>query len=1108
MSRGLTYCLMAALCCLLTLPAVGQAAIDPNDSFDDGVIDTSRWILDGDPKSAFQEAGGQLTMSMDPADFGELDLTAAWWLRGPFDIQVDYSLLDWPAHSGAAVGLLAMSPDDHDWEWAERLNGRVEVGGTDEVYLANVRCPDGCFCEGVTPTLDTTGTLRLTRDENSLFTAYYWSGASSAWVILYQRTMPDTDVRPRLTLWGPVAAPVTVAFDNFQVNRGELAPTFEPSDNFDDGVLDLSKWTAYSWPDDSGSIEERDGMLVMNGGEGEYHNDLWSVWKLRGAFDVQVDYQLLEWPQNDYLEVLLMANPEGDLASVHRHQLANGWNGYGASYLSVTQCICGGYSEASDTSGTLRLVRDADENLTGYYWSADSGSWIAFESACVPGDVQIALAFATVTYQPAGVAFDNFRVNSGEVIDNRPQVQDIDVTRGKDADAWGWTSYHQMIALSMYYPDLDQIGCLSITDPLGDTTFFNPCTGDTWLSAYDYEHIGQSPYRMDMWLRQDDDHTFTCGYYQTELFSPPPAGVFTVETYHWGTVISTITTPVAPPVSEALPALAAPGPDAVIDSSVPTFQWLSLPGPDSWLQVREEGNASFSGPWADDGGQIWQASLADVAGTQVAYDFDDSAVKSALDPGRAYFWQINSQQPSYDSGPDDPPRIRFWDSQSAFGRFSVYGEHPPVPALPGKLAYNGLMWGDWSWDFDADGLQLYTTDQRDQTWLAPDSAGKPNWSWDGTELLYYRNDLGLWIDSTLDHSRPYHIPLDIWGENSWSPDSTRVAFGWVPWGAPHYQLWMANNDGSDLHLVAESEDTDIVRIDWSPDGLYLEQSRCCDPSGNNIWLTRFDGSESHPLLPTDVVGWPGYQVTWMNQAVWSPDGRRLAVDFTANADDGSYINGIGTVSRDGGPLTVSFLTPPEIICCAQPDVRAWSPDGTKLVMSSGHHLTPDPEWANGKFEHGKELWLINADGSGEPVRLTYNYSFDYDVGWWAPNTPVGKGVSVVKGEAALTFAQVTAEGSTRMNVTGDVPGAAPEGYAFTGDPWSGATTAGYRGDITVALPYDASLAGQEDSLALMEWNPEKAKWQDITARPIDVTNHVIRGRTKGLGVFAVCVRTR
>ncbi len=885
----------------------------PDDNFDDGVIDTSRWILDGDPKSAFQETDGHLVMSMMPTDFFALDLTATWWLHGPFDIQVDYSLLDWPAHSGALVGLLVMSPDDHDWEWVQRVSGRVEADGTDEVYLANVRCPEGCFCEGVTPTLDTTGTLRLTRDENSLFTAYYWSAADGQWVILYQRTIPDTNVRPRLTLWGPVTAPVTVAFDNFRVNRGEL-------------------------------------------------------------------------------------------------------------------------------------------------------------------------------------------------VDNRPQVQDIEVTRGKDVDAWGWTSYHQALALTMYYPDLDRIGCIRITDPLGDTTFFNACTGDNWLSDYDYEHIGESPYRMDTWLRQDDDHTFTCGYYQTELFGPPPTGVFTIETYHWGSLLSTITTSIAPPASEALPALAAPGPDAVIDSTAPTFEWASLPGPDSWLQVREEGNASFAGPWADDGGEIWRTSLADIADTHVAYDFDGSAAKPALGPGRACFWQINSQQPSCDSGPDTSPRIRFWDSQSAFGRFTVYGEHPPVPALPGKLAYNGLMWGDWSWDFDADGLQLYTTDQRDQTWLAPDSAGKPNWSWDGTKLLYYRNDLGLWIDSAFDRSRPYHIPIDIWGENSWSPDSTRVAFGWVPWGAPHYQLWMASNDGSDLHLVAESEAGDIVRTDWSPDGLYLEQSRCCDPSGNNIWLTRFDGSESHPMVPTDVIGWPGYRVTWMNQAVWSPDGRRLAVDFTANADDGSYINGIGTVSRDGGPLTVSFLTPPEIVCCAQPDVRAWSPDGTKLVMSSGHHLAPDPEWANGKFEHGKELWLISADGAGEPVRLTYNYSFDYDVGWWAPNTLVGKGVPIVRGDATLTFAQVAAEGSTRLNVTGDVPGPAPAGYTFVSDLWSGATTAGYQGDITIALKYDASLAGQEDALAVMEWNPDKAKWQNITAHPIDAVNHIIRGQTKGLRIFAICVR--
>ncbi len=96
--------------------------------------------------------------------------------------------------------------------------------------------------------------------------------------------------------------------------------------------------------------------------------------------------------------------------------------------------------------------------------------------------------------------------------------------------------------------------------------------------------------------------------------------------------------------------------------------------------------------------------------------------------------------------------------------------------------------------------------------------------------------------------------------------------------------------------------------------------------------------------------------------------------------------------------------------------------------------------------------------------------------------------------------------STRMNVTSAVPGPAPTGYSFAGDIWSGATTSGYQGDITVSLKYDTALAGRESALALMQWNSAKGKWQDITARPIDTANRIIRGACRSLSDFVVMLK--
>ncbi|NIM47740.1 MAG: hypothetical protein GTO22_00495 [Gemmatimonadales bacterium] len=187
-------------------------------------------------------------MSLPPSDWGEINLTARWLLGGSFDIQADYELLNWPAHSGGTVGLLAMFPDDVEWDWVLRTSGRNPVGDQDELYLANVRTRYECICDGRTPTSDTSGRFRLTRDDDSLLTFYFWSSDTADWVPIYTRAVPSDDVRIRLTCWGPVTAPegVAVAFDNFQVNSGEI---IVGGVVIEDVQISRGKWTdSWDWP--------------------------------------------------------------------------------------------------------------------------------------------------------------------------------------------------------------------------------------------------------------------------------------------------------------------------------------------------------------------------------------------------------------------------------------------------------------------------------------------------------------------------------------------------------------------------------------------------------------------------------------------------------------------------------------------------------------------------------------------------------------------------------------------------------------------------------------------------------------------------------------------
>jgi plastocyanin len=141
-----------------------------------------------------------------------------------FDVQVDYSLLTWPAANGVRLGLRLIPAGGGPLSPGGQVE-RTSFGSTDytgsprEVYLTFFAGET----DGITAADGTSGKLRMVRAGDTM-TGYYWSDGQ--WVLIHSGPGPTGAVSFGLAAWsfsGPFAQHrVRAAFDNFVVNQGQL----------------------------------------------------------------------------------------------------------------------------------------------------------------------------------------------------------------------------------------------------------------------------------------------------------------------------------------------------------------------------------------------------------------------------------------------------------------------------------------------------------------------------------------------------------------------------------------------------------------------------------------------------------------------------------------------------------------------------------------------------------------------------------------------------------------------------------------------------------------------------------------------------------------------
>jgi Tol biopolymer transport system component len=197
-----------------------------SDDFNDGVRDPF-WHVIQDPGSTVQEVNGRLELAISGSAVpgGQFDQVDAHYgsnctLPGDFDMQVDYSLTQWPAGDGMFAGLSGIFAS------AAVFRNSPAIGDSYTAF-------SGPVAVGI-PTMDLSGSFRLVR-AGSLLTAYYRGSGDTTWTQLLAAPATPGNAVVGLGLQTPASSfghrDASVAFDNFRLNGGQLScPTWWDDD--------------------------------------------------------------------------------------------------------------------------------------------------------------------------------------------------------------------------------------------------------------------------------------------------------------------------------------------------------------------------------------------------------------------------------------------------------------------------------------------------------------------------------------------------------------------------------------------------------------------------------------------------------------------------------------------------------------------------------------------------------------------------------------------------------------------------------------------------------------------------------------------------------------